>query len=138
MNNKFKLKGENIMDSVSKEKYLKLALTLFGLVFLVVYPLGMVWPSGWVWHGGAGEYYLQMICGVYFVLGVFLIMAAKNPSEHKSLISFTVWSSVVHAVIMASQVYGDGMEMGHLMGDVPALLLVALLLGYFSSGTESA
>jgi hypothetical protein len=118
------------MNPETKEKYLKLALRLFGIVFLLVYPLSMVWPSGWVWHGGEGVYYFQMIVGVYAVLGIFLIVAANNPSEHRSLISFTVWSSVVHALIMAAQAIGDESEHGHLFGDVPALLLVAAVLGF--------
>ena len=42
----------------------------------LIYSLGFIWPSGWVWHGGDGSYYLQMICGVYGVLGIFLIAAA--------------------------------------------------------------
>lgn len=118
------------MNPESKEKFLKLALRVFGVVFLLVYPLSMVWPSGWVWHGGEGEYYFQMIVGVYAVLGIFLIMAANNPAEHRSLISFTVWSSVVHALIMAAQALTDSAETGHLVGDVPALILVAIVLGY--------
>jgi len=121
----------------TKEDYLKLALRLFGVVFLLVYPLSMVWPSGWVWHGGEGVYYFQMIVGVYAVLGIFLIMAAKKPKEHLSLISFTVWSSVVHALIMAAQAIGDKSEHGHLVGDVPALLLVAAVLGYLTPRRES-
>lgn len=120
------------MNSETREKYLKLSLKLFGLIFLFIYPLGIVWPSGWVWHGGGGEYYLQMICGVYFVLGIFLIKAAKNPSQNQSLISFTIWSSIVHGVIMTGQAFWDGYEMGHLMGDVPALFLVAGVLWYLS------
>src|ERR1700686_907574 len=84
-----------IMTSESKETLLKLPLTAFGGVFRLIYPLGMIWPSGWVWHGGQGQYYLQMICGVYGVLGVFLIAAARNPSAHRSLILFTIWSSIV-------------------------------------------
>src|SRR5262249_27971358 len=75
---------------VPKDSLLKLALTAFGVIFLFIYPMGLIWPSGWVWHGGHGEYYLQMICGIYAVLGVFLILAARNPSEHRSLISFTI------------------------------------------------
>jgi hypothetical protein len=71
-----------------------------------------------------------MICGVYAVLGVFLIVAARNPSAHRSLILFTVWSSVVHAGIMAAQAVYDGHELGHLAGDVPALLLVVATLWY--------
>jgi len=67
------------------------------------------------------------------VLGAYLIVAARNPSEHRSLISFTVWSSVVHAGIMAAQAITDGHEIGHLAGDVPALLLVAAVLWYLSA-----
>ena len=127
------------MSSETKDKLLKMALRLFGVIFLLVYPLSMVWPSGWVWHGGEGVYYFQMIVGVYAVLGIFLIMAAKNPKEHRSLISFTVWSSVVHALIMAAQAIGDQSEHGHLVGDVPALLLVAAVLGYLAPrGQNSA
>jgi hypothetical protein len=111
---------------------LKLALRLFGVIFLLVYPLGFIWPSGWVWHRGMGGYYLQMIAGIYAVLGVFLIIAANNPSANRSLISFTVWSSLVHAAIMAVQAVGDQHEHGHLVGDVPALVLVAAVLSYFS------
>ncbi len=120
------------MDIQTKEKFLKIALIAFGAVFLIVYPLGMVWPSGWVWHGGQGMYYLQMIAGFYAVLGLFLIKAAKNPAENRSLISFTVWSSLVHAGIMGVQALGDAHEHGHLVGDVPALLLVAVVLGFLS------
>lgn len=120
------------MDATTQEKYLQLALRLFGAVFMLVYPLAMVWPSGWQWHGGEGAYYFQMIVGIYAVLGVFLIMAAKNPGEHRSLIAFTIWSSVVHAVIMAVQAVGDPAEQGHLVGDVPALLLVAIVLRVLS------
>jgi len=120
------------MSEDTREKYLKIALVVFGVTFLLIYPLGLIWPSGWLWHGGQGAYYLQMICGVYAVLGVFLIAAARNPSEHRSLISFTVWSSIVHAGIMAVQAAYDGHELGHLVGDVPALLLVAAVLWYLS------
>lgn len=126
------------MDSAAKEKILKLALRVFGVVFLLVYPLGMIWPSGWVWHGGEGVYYLQMLAGVYGVLGIYLIIAANNPAAHRSLISFVVWSSVVHALIMGVQAISDEAESGHLVGDVPALVLVAVVLWYFSPRKGSA
>ena len=127
---------DKILKDTDKEKVLKLALRLFGVIFLFVYPLGFIWPSGWVWHGGMGAYYLQMIAGIYAVLGIFLIRAANNPGAHRSLISFTVWSSLVHAVIMAAQAFGDQHESGHLVGDVPALILVAAVLWYFSPSKE--
>ena len=126
------------MNSESKRKILQLALRLFGVIFLFVYPLGFIWPSGWVWCGGMGTYYLQMIAGIYAVLGVFLIIAAKRPEAHRSLIAFTIWSSIVHAIIMGVQAVGDKNEGGHLMGDVPALVLVAVVLWYFSDSAQAS
>ena len=125
------------MNNTLREKYLKMALVAFGVIFCLVYPIGLVWPSGWLWHGGQGSYYLQMICGIYVTLGIFLIRAASNPAEHASLISFTVWSSIVHGLIMAVQAVGDAHETGHLIGDVPALLMVAGVLWYLSPKPEA-
>ena len=126
------------MSSIAKEKYLKLALRVSGILFLLVYPLCILWPTGWVWHGGEGVYYLQMLVGVYAVLGIFLIVAANKPTEHRSLISFVVWSSLVHGLIMAAQAIGDQTEHGHLMGDVPAILLIAAVLGFLAPRKASA
>jgi hypothetical protein len=115
----------------NQESLLKLALGVFGVIFLLVYPLAIVWPSGWAWHQGAPQdsQYFMMIVGIYATLGVFLILASRDPRANLSLIWFTIWSSIVHAAIMAVQAMGHGEFMGHLMGDVPALLLVALVLG---------
>jgi hypothetical protein len=79
-----------------------------------------------------------MIVGLYATLGVFLLNAARNPAANLSLIWFTVWSSVVHAAIMAVQSFGHGDHLGHLWGDVPALLLVAIVLSVLvvSSGLK--
>jgi hypothetical protein len=111
-------------------KLLQLALALFGAVALLLYPLSVVWPSGWTWHAGAPyeSQYFVMIVGVYATIGVFLLNAARKPEANLSFIWFVVWSSLVHAVIMAVQSFGHGHHMGHLWGDVPALLLVAVVL----------
>jgi hypothetical protein len=69
-----------------------------------------------------------MILGVYTTLGVFLLLASRNPLAHLSLIWFTVWSSVVHAGIMGVQALANSEHRGHLWGDVPALLVVAAVL----------
>jgi hypothetical protein len=116
------------MTDRSRVASLRIVLVVVGLIFLVgVFPLTRLWPAGWSW-GTGHSYYLMMILGVYATLGVFLIAASRNPLAHRSLIWFTVWSSVVHAVIMAIQAVGDPMERGHLVGDVPALLVVAVAL----------
>lgn len=126
----------------SAYKLLQVALAVFGAAFLLVYPLALVWPSGWTWHSGAPYQsdYFMMIVGVYATLGVFLLNAARNPQANLSLIWFTVWSSVVHAAIMAVQSFGGGHHMGHLLGDVPVLLLVAIVLSalVLSSGLKQS
>jgi len=111
-------------------KLLQLALAVFGVIMLLLYPLALVWPSGWAWHPGSPHYsdYFMRIVGLYGTLGVFLLNAARNPQSHLSLIWFTVWSSVVHAAIMAVQSLSSEHQLGHLWGDVPALLLVAIVL----------
>ncbi|MGV0745459.1 DUF6632 domain-containing protein [Mycolicibacterium sp. XJ870] len=111
-------------------RLLQIALVVFGAVMLLLYPLAVVWPSGWAWHAGAPHQsdYFMMIVGLYATLGVFLWNAARRPEANLGLIWFTVVSSVVHAAIMAVQSFGTGHHMGHLWGDVPALLLVALVL----------
>lgn len=91
------------------------------------------WPAGWRWVPNQTEYE-QMIIGIYATLGVFLILAAKNPLKNISLIWFTVWSSAVHATIMLFQALYNPGELGHLIGDVPALYLVAVVLGVLISG----
>jgi hypothetical protein len=109
-------------------KYLRIALILVGVIFLAgIYPLMIIWPSGWTWHTGHSDYPL-MIVGIYATLGVFLLMASRDPLEHLSLIWFTVWSSIAHAAIMTVQSFEAPENHGHLLGDVPALLFVAVLL----------
>lgn len=123
----------------SQEKALKAALVVFGVIMLLVYPLAVVWPSGWAWQPGPPHesQYFVMIVGVYATLGVFLIRAARDPRANLSLIWFTVWSSLVHAGIMAVQSFGHGDHMGHLWGDVPALLLVAVVLGVLTRSLDA-
>ena len=116
---------------IGRYTYLQVALVLFGAIFCLVYPLALVWPSGWIWHEGppVASHYYVMILGIYLTLGLMLIRAAANPAANRSLIWFTIWSSVVHAGIMAVQAMQNPEHMGHMLGDVPALLLVAVVLG---------
>jgi len=116
------------MTEADRIKYLRIALLLVGLTFTFgIWPLGIVWPSGWAWHEGRSEY-LEMILDIYATLGVFLMIASRDPMAHRSLIWFTVWSSVVHGGIMGIQSVVNPMHMGHLFGDVAALLAVAAVL----------
>jgi len=127
------LRASTNVAETTRIKYLRAALRVVGLIFIFgIYTLSVVWPSGWVWHTGHTSHYLQMILGVYATLGVFLLMASRNPLANLSLIWFTVWSSVVHAAIMAVQALTNPDQIGHLWGDVPALLVVAAVLGFLT------
>jgi len=120
----------NHMQEEQKLKYLKVALIVVGIIFIAgIYVMMWVWPSGWGWTPRQPEYE-QMIIGVYATLGVFLIRAAKDPLANASLIWFTIWSSIVHGGIMLAQAIADETERANLLGDIPALLLVAFVLWY--------
>jgi hypothetical protein len=117
------------MTESDRIKYLRVVLVVVGVIFIFgIWPLTILWPSGWAWHSGGRSDYLEMILGIYATLGVFLILASRNPLAHRSLIWFTVWSSIVHGAIMAVQSIANPQHMGHLWGDVLALIVVAAVL----------
>jgi hypothetical protein len=123
--------GDQTMMKSRRLRLLQIALVGIGLLFLSLYPLMQVWPSGWVWQPRQYEYE-QMMIGVYGTLGVFLLWASRRPEAHLSLIWFTFWSSLVHGTIMGVQAILDPVERVHLVGDVAALWLVVILLGWLT------
>ncbi len=125
------------MSDESREKYLRWALLVFGLFLLIgLYPLmNWIWPEGWAWEPRQTEYE-QMIQGIYATLGIFLVIASRRPREHRSLIQFTIWSSIVHAVIMALQAGHDSHEHANLIGDVPALFIMAGVLWFLLPSSQ--
>jgi hypothetical protein len=82
-----------------RERALKVVLVLVGLFFFVgVYPV-----ADSLWHANANqsEYGDDMMLSLYVTLGIFLQLAARNPSANRSLIAFTAWSSFAHAMVMS-------------------------------------
>ena len=82
-----------------RERALKVVMVLVGLLFVAgIYP---VWMA--LWHPGpsddSGD---TMMLSLYVTLGIFLVMAARKPTAHRSLIAFTAWSSFAHAVVMST------------------------------------
>ena len=105
-------------------------LRISGLAFIFIIPIMKLdLFGGWAWSPAQWEYEL-MIQGIYMTLGIMMIISAKNPVRNSMFIWFVVWSSVVHAVIMAYQAAIAADEMGHFIGDIPVLIILALLLGY--------
>ena len=120
------------MSEESKAGLLKIFLVVLGIFFVIgIYPMmNYIAPESWGWGPRQSEYE-QMIVVIYATLGVFLIIASKNPSEHRSLLWFTVWSSITHGGVMLIQaLLSDGHEHANLYGDIPALFAVAIILWY--------
>lgn len=106
---------------------LSIVLILTGLAFILVYPIMSAFPESWSWEPRQSEYE-QMIIGVYAVLGIFALIAARAPEKHLSLIWFIALSNVVHGVIMLIQALVDPSEYPNLYGDVPALIITGVLI----------
>jgi hypothetical protein len=91
-----------------RERTLKIVLVLVGLLFsAAVYPLMIMVKQ---------DPALAMMMSLYATLGVFLLLAARNPSEHRSLIAFAAWSSFAHAALMAVQAFGNMIPLRELAG----------------------
>ncbi len=80
-----------------RERTLKIVLVVVGLLFSAcIYPL-----IGSPLHPAGSDMGDTMMLSLYVALGVFLLIAVRNPSEHRSLIAFAAWSSFAHAVAMS-------------------------------------
>ena len=102
-----------------RERALKVVLVLVGLVFLaLVYPLVIFLRQ---------EPALAMMLSVYATLGIFLLLASRNPSANRSLIAFTAWSSFAHAAVMAVQAFRNLIPRGELLG-VAVLVVIGVAL----------
>ena len=109
--------------------YLKISLIGFGIVFCSVYGLFQInLFGGWAWSPSQPEYQL-MIVVIYFVMGLMMIFqAASDPLKHVLFIRFVIHSSLVHGLIMFGQALIDSAERGHILGDVPALIIAAVVV----------
>ena len=104
---------------MGRERTLKVVLVVVGLIFCaLVYPLTMFAKQ---------EPALAMMFSVYVTLGVFLLLAARDPSANRSLIAFTAWSSLVHAAFMGMQAFRHWIQPEEFWG-VGALIVIGLSL----------
>jgi hypothetical protein len=74
-------------------------------------------------HPKQSDFPDQMILSIYVTLGIFLLLAVRNPSAHRSLIAFTGWSSLAHATVMAVQ----SIQIGSERSELPALGVVGII-----------
>lgn len=116
-----------------RERALKIVLVLVGLLFsAAVYPLLAM----------RLEEALRMMLSVYATLGIFLLLASRDPSANRSLIAFTAWSSFAHATVMAVQVFYNLIPrreaLGVLVLGIIGITLVVLAPRKPSAGLASA
>jgi uncharacterized membrane protein HdeD (DUF308 family) len=106
-----------------RERALKVVLVVVGLLFLAgIYPL-----VDSVWHETQASFGPMML-SLYVTLGIFLLIAVRNPAANRSLIAFTAWSSFAHAAVMAMQSVHDVSERAHLLGGGAGLVVIGVAL----------
>jgi len=104
---------------MKREHALKIVLALVGVLFLALaYPMVV-----FVRQDPA----LSMMMSLYFTLGIFLLLAIRNPAANRSLIAFTAWSSFAHAALMGTQALRNMIAHGELIG-VAALIVIGVVL----------
>jgi hypothetical protein len=109
---------------MNRERALKVVLVLVGLLFSAgVYPLmTSLWQANH--HVSEGD---QMIASIYVTLGIFLLLAARNPSANRSLIA-SAWSSFAHGAVMAVLAFQIPSERGGFLVAVAALVVIGIAL----------
>jgi len=106
-----------------RQRVLKAVLVLVGLVFSAgVYPVAES-----LWQQNQSMYTFDMMLSLYVALGIFLLIAARNPSAHRSLIAFTAWSCFAHAAVMTVTSFSKGGYRGDLWG-VAVLVVIGVSL----------
>src|ERR1700724_896678 len=115
-----------------RERALKVVLVLVGLVFSA----GVLPLTDSLWHQNPSMYTFDMLLSLYVALGVFLLIAARNPSANRSLIAFAAWSCFAHAAVMAVTAFSKGGYRGDLWG-VPVLGIIGVALIVLAPAKQS-
>jgi uncharacterized membrane protein HdeD (DUF308 family) len=116
-----------------RERALKVVLVLVGLLFSAgVYPV-----TESLWHANQSMYTEDMMLSLYVTLGIFLLIAVRNPSANRSLVAFTAWSSFAHAAVMAVMAFQRADERGELLIAVAVLGIVGAALIMLAPAKQS-
>jgi uncharacterized membrane protein HdeD (DUF308 family) len=118
---------------MNRERALKIVMVLVGLLFSAgIYPLTM-----FLWQRNRSEGGEAMMLSLYVTLGIFLLIAARNPSANRSLIAFTAWSSFAHGAVMAVMAGYIASERGELLVAVAALVVIVVALIVLTPAKQS-
>src|SRR5882757_8887437 len=118
---------------MNRERALKIVLVLVGLLFSAgVYPV-----TDSLWHANQSMYAEVMMLSLYVALGIFLLIAVRNPSANRSLIAFTAWSSFAHAAVIAVMAFQKAQERGELLIAVAVLGIIGVTLIVLAPAKQS-
>ncbi len=78
-----------------------------------------------------------MMMSLYFTLGVFLLIAARNPSAHRGVINFTAWSNFAHAIVMSDLGFYHPDEKAGFLIASGILVAIGVALLALSGGSQS-
>jgi hypothetical protein len=99
---------------------LKIVLAVVGVIFLALgYPLLIF---------ARQDPAMSMLFSLYVTLGVFLLLAIRDPAAHRSLIAFTAWSSFAHAIVMGTQAFLNIVAREELIGAVVLVVIGVALI----------
>jgi peptidoglycan/LPS O-acetylase OafA/YrhL len=114
------------------ERTLKVVLVVVGLIFSAgVYPVAKS-----LWQQDQSMYVFDMMLSLYVALGIFLLIAARNPSANRSLIAFTAWSCFAHGAVMSVTSFSKGGYRGDIWG-VPVLVVIGAALIVLAPAKQS-
>ena len=118
---------------MNRERGLKGVLMLVGLLFTAgIYPLATD-----LWNMAASDYGDDMMLSLYVTLGIFLLIAVRNPSAHRSLIAFAAWSSFAHGAVMARLAVHTASERAGLLTAVAVLVAISVTLIVLAPAKQS-
>jgi len=118
-----------------RERVLKGALVLVGLLFSV--GGGYILTTS-LWRANQSEYTFDMMLSLYVTLGIFLLLAVRNPSGHRSLIAFAAWSSFAHGAVMVIMSFRDASERAGLLGAAAFFVILGVALILLAPAKPSA
>ena len=108
-----------------RQRVLKIVLVIVGLFFTAaIYPV-----MGTLTHPGSptdtGD---DMMMAIYFVMGIFLLLAVRHPGEHRSFIAFTAWANIAHAIVMTILGFQIPSERSGFIGGSAVLVIISIVL----------
>ena len=109
---------------MARLRALKVLMVVAGLLFLCgLYPIAM-----YLWHPDNGSSGDMMMLSLYVTMGVFLLIAVRDPSGYRTMIAYAAWANIAHATVMALMAIHPGSDRRGLLIATTAFGVIGVLL----------